>query len=89
MELGGRAKISIPELPSPAPNRRKHLMFQGHQKKEPPNSMIPKKSGNNTNCCSDKGIALAMWWGWGWGLGGTTAGFFTLSAPPPPVHYPF
>ena len=45
----GRTGISIPEMPSPAPNHREKLIFTEHQEKEPPNTTLP---------CSDKGVLL-------------------------------
>ena len=33
---GGRTVISVPEIPSPAPNHRKNLVFIDSQKKKPP-----------------------------------------------------
>ena len=41
----GRMLISIPEIPFPSPksqDHRKNLIFKNNQKKNPPNSMIPK-----------------------------------------------
>ena len=39
---GGRTVISIPKIPSPASNNRKTLILKGQQKKELPNSTVPK-----------------------------------------------
>ena len=38
----GRTVISLPEMPSPAPNHRENSIFTGQQKTEPPSSMIPQ-----------------------------------------------
>ena len=34
--------ISIPKMPSPASHYKTKLTFMDHQKKEPPNYMVPK-----------------------------------------------
>ena len=36
----GRTASSIPQTPSPAPNRRENVVFMDHQKMEPPNSTV-------------------------------------------------
>ena len=53
--------ISIPEVPSPALNGRRNLIFMDNKAMEPPNSVVPKVAGkkNNTSCCLDKGVVLA------------------------------
>uniref|UniRef100_A0A7S4FYG8 Uncharacterized protein n=1 Tax=Eutreptiella gymnastica TaxID=73025 RepID=A0A7S4FYG8_9EUGL len=57
--MGGRTAISIPRTPSPVQSHKKTLVFMDNHQKEPPNSTVPKSCGNNTTCCSDKGVALA------------------------------
>jgi hypothetical protein len=42
VKLGGRTATNIPHIPSPTSNHRKNLIFMDHQKKEPPNPMVPK-----------------------------------------------
>ena len=48
-------KTHIPEIPSPAPNYRKRLIFTD-QNMEPPDSTIPKIA--ETSCWSDKAVVL-------------------------------
>ena len=40
--MDGMAATNIPKKPYPAPNHSKNLIFMDHQKKEPPNSTVPK-----------------------------------------------
>ena len=40
--MGGRAATNIPKIPPPTSNHRKSVIFMDHQKKEPPNSTVPK-----------------------------------------------
>ena len=37
----GRTAISIPEIPSPAPNHKENGIFADNQNMEPPNSTVP------------------------------------------------
>ena len=42
VKLGGKTAISIPKIPSPAPNHRSNLISMDQQKKELPNSLVLK-----------------------------------------------
>ena len=37
-----RTATNIPKMPSPALNHSTDLIFMGHQKKDPPDSLVPK-----------------------------------------------
>ena len=59
VKVGGWTKTSIPKIPFPAPNRNKNLIFMDHQKKEPPNSMVPKVA-ETTPTVALKGVLLSQ-----------------------------
>ena len=60
--MAGQQRISPKYHPQP-PNRRGNLIFKGHQKEGPP---TPTVHGTNTDCCSDKGVAVTIKGGNGW-----------------------
>ena len=57
MKVGGR---TAPKIPISHPHRKTLIFIDHHHKAEPPKSHEMTMCGNNTNWCSDKGVALAV-----------------------------
>ena len=68
-KLDGRTATNIPKIPSPASNHRKNWIFMDHQKKEPPNSTVPKFAEPTPAVALTRAVLAHA----GGGGGGTTA----------------
>ena len=58
LKKGGRTAVGIPRIPSPSPNHRKNFIFMGQQKKEPPNSMVPKGAETTPTVAPTRALLL-------------------------------
>ena len=58
--VAGQYSPSLKHHPT-APNRRNHLTFMDHQKKEPPNSTVPKRAETTRAVSLMQGVVLVMW----------------------------